>query len=229
MMQNRPWRRVIGEGLIIVVSVLAALAVDAWWDQGQAKRLELEIQRAVLAELQADSAALEATIATNQEHLAAIEGFVRSRPEELTPIALAEGRDLALSLLGFSSFSSVGEAGALLVRTPPADESGVSVRAAVGEAIRAVEEVAEEHWKIDELQNQIRLHLARYAVAAANEPGWAASVSVVDHEGSRLALMRQDQSLVATVLSKSGLQRSYIGELRTALAKVSEAIGSLDG
>lgn len=44
-MQKIPWRRVAAEGLVIVLSILLAFAIDAWWDRyqaGQEERLVLE-------------------------------------------------------------------------------------------------------------------------------------------------------------------------------------------
>jgi hypothetical protein len=35
MKQPIPWTRLIAEGLAIVVSILLAFAIDAWWEQRQ--------------------------------------------------------------------------------------------------------------------------------------------------------------------------------------------------
>ena len=45
-----PWMRVLVEGAVIVVSILMALGIEAWWDGSQDRSAETEI----LAGLRAD-------------------------------------------------------------------------------------------------------------------------------------------------------------------------------
>ena len=51
MSQRLPWRRITAEGLVIVASVLIALAADAWWDGRQDRAEEAARLSAVRAEL----------------------------------------------------------------------------------------------------------------------------------------------------------------------------------
>ena len=53
------WNRLLIEGLVIVVSILLAFAIDAWWDQQrEARDAEDQVAR-VVAELRANIAILE--------------------------------------------------------------------------------------------------------------------------------------------------------------------------
>jgi hypothetical protein len=61
MTQSTPWRRVIAEGTIIIVSILLAFWIDAWWDERQVRADEQE----AIAQLLDD-------FRSNAEHLAII-------------------------------------------------------------------------------------------------------------------------------------------------------------
>jgi hypothetical protein len=46
-----PWKRTSAEGVTIVISIVLAFAIDAWWDERQERRDELEILDRLQAEL----------------------------------------------------------------------------------------------------------------------------------------------------------------------------------
>jgi hypothetical protein len=46
-----PWKRISAEGVTIVVSIILAFSIDAWWDERQERRDEIEILERLLLEL----------------------------------------------------------------------------------------------------------------------------------------------------------------------------------
>jgi hypothetical protein len=46
-----PWKRISAEGATIVISIILAFAIDAWWDERQERRDELEVLDRLQAEL----------------------------------------------------------------------------------------------------------------------------------------------------------------------------------
>ncbi len=54
-----PWTRVLLEGAVIVLSVLLAFGIQAWWDDLSEAREETRLLRAVLEEARANQAMLE--------------------------------------------------------------------------------------------------------------------------------------------------------------------------
>ena len=60
--QKIPWTRVIAEGVVILASVLAALALDAWWDGRQLGSDREAFLAALSVELEETRGLLEATI-----------------------------------------------------------------------------------------------------------------------------------------------------------------------
>lgn len=51
--QNIPWKRISVEALAIVVSILLAFSIDAWWDERQARDEELVVLTALRDEFEA--------------------------------------------------------------------------------------------------------------------------------------------------------------------------------
>ena len=51
MTSRLPWTRNVGEGVVIVVSILLAFGIDAWWGVRGERRLEAEYVSRLQAEL----------------------------------------------------------------------------------------------------------------------------------------------------------------------------------
>lgn len=49
-----PWARIVAEGCAIVVSILLAFGIDAWWESRQQRAAELDALRAIREEFQAN-------------------------------------------------------------------------------------------------------------------------------------------------------------------------------
>lgn len=60
-------RRLIGEGLFIVIGVLSAFALDSWWDSKKSRREELSRLREMRLEFAASKASLD-TLASNHRN-----------------------------------------------------------------------------------------------------------------------------------------------------------------
>jgi hypothetical protein len=56
--QSNPWLRAITEGSVIVISILLAFGIDAWWDERQERRQEAEYLTAFLDEIDRNLSAL---------------------------------------------------------------------------------------------------------------------------------------------------------------------------
>ena len=61
-----PWLRVFVEGVVIVGSILLALALDAWWDERQERAEEQEILRGLEADFVSNLEQLRRVIRTHQ-------------------------------------------------------------------------------------------------------------------------------------------------------------------
>ncbi|MDX1570405.1 MAG: hypothetical protein R3200_07960 [Xanthomonadales bacterium] len=77
-----PWLRILAEGTTIVVSILLAFAIDAWW-QGRAERHRAD---ALLTDFQATQVHAEQWLVGNQRVLEALTAFAKrwKRPNSIT-------------------------------------------------------------------------------------------------------------------------------------------------
>lgn len=107
-----PWQKLVTEGIVIVVSILLAFAIDAWWDDRQELDAAEDQVSRVLAELRANISILE----NQQQDLGyAIEGakefLARFGPEplpaEVTEIAAFINRIFAVPTMSPERAASV--------------------------------------------------------------------------------------------------------------------------
>jgi len=64
MEQTTYWNRLAIEGFVIVVSILLAFAVDAWWDERQKRDSEIQQLNRVAAELEINAARIRTKLET---------------------------------------------------------------------------------------------------------------------------------------------------------------------
>lgn len=61
-----PWRRILAEGAAIIVSILLAFAIDAWWDGVRERDQERTVLAGLQSEFRTNSARLEANLAAHE-------------------------------------------------------------------------------------------------------------------------------------------------------------------
>ena len=81
------WKRIAVEGVAIVLSILLAFAIDAWWDERGDRLEEQRVLRQLTAEFEAVSDQLDRYVAMDRRTLRNV-----SRVDSLLQAALADGR-----------------------------------------------------------------------------------------------------------------------------------------
>jgi hypothetical protein len=71
-----PWARVFAEGVVIVASILLALALDAWWDRLQENRRRADLAAALTQDFETTRARLRTSIAWGDSLIARSEAFL---------------------------------------------------------------------------------------------------------------------------------------------------------
>ena len=66
-----PWPRILVEGVAIVVSILLAFGIQAWWEGVQEREEEQDALASILQEFETNSAEREADLGRHQRHLSA--------------------------------------------------------------------------------------------------------------------------------------------------------------
>ena len=78
-----PWRRMMAEGVVIVSSILLALATDAWWDGHRDREREAQFLLSLTQELSANRDRLLRTDSTHSRHVRASGAFFEMSPADL--------------------------------------------------------------------------------------------------------------------------------------------------
>jgi len=78
MEKNRqiPWRRVLLEGAVIVVSILLAFSIDAWWSNRIEQQREREQLVSMLTEFEASLSGLDEVLTSIQGHASDVESLI---------------------------------------------------------------------------------------------------------------------------------------------------------
>lgn len=94
MGQRIPWRRVVVEGLAIVVSILLAFGIEAWWSERQEGLRRHALMEDLEAEVVSNLAGLENAVARQRLRVERIEIILK----ELTPEPSGISRDSLIAL-----------------------------------------------------------------------------------------------------------------------------------
>ncbi len=121
-----PWPRILAEGAAIVVSILLAFAIDAWWDKRQDRAEERTILEAMVAEIDGNLAVIEDQLAFRADQQAAIQqlfdasdGEIELSPDEIDRLVGAltfwarsnHNTGVIDSLIGGSGLTIISEPG----------------------------------------------------------------------------------------------------------------------
>ena len=89
MSDHRRVTRFVTEGTVIVVSILLAFWIDAWWDSSQARRNEATVLESIRQEAEQNRRELDRLLERNHIQLArmsmfqaAAEGHLRALPQD---------------------------------------------------------------------------------------------------------------------------------------------------
>ncbi len=71
-----PWKRITAEGVVIVVSILLAFSIDAWWEERLARSAEIEQLVRVSEEIEANSERIQRKLETISVAIEATAEFI---------------------------------------------------------------------------------------------------------------------------------------------------------
>ena len=210
------WRRVLGEGTLIVVSILLGLSIDAWWDDRQEAQLEAAILAALRDEVIANRTDLKANRAGNEDQLRLIEVFLRATPEELARVSQDSMGLVVRALARPLTFDPRGGAAALLADNALLSSDGIRVRTLVTEWRTRIADSEDEKGRFAQRANDVQERLARYAVRTTGPGSGPLSQRIGSLEPRVLAEIRADPSVVEAVVLKSAIESVYLTNLIAA-------------
>lgn len=247
-MQSRfPWRRAVGESAFILLGILGAFWVDAWWDGRQEAERRASLLAAVHAEAVQNREALAQEIDTARVRLAAIDEFFRLEPSAVPDEPLAgagagvDGSrayrrsdneplvDFLISLMNPRIFDPVLGASQLLLETPLEEEDGIRARALLNRWLQVLADGAERRAAAmtysEEVLRLMSPYAARYAADGRdNVPEMAArgGPGIVGE-------LRADDAFVEALALRSHWQSVYLLRLEAGRPILDSLIVTLEG
>lgn len=228
------------EGLVIVVSILLAFWIDAWWDGVQEKRLEATVVASMSEEVDVNRRSVRFFLATGATHLDRIDRFLRSTSEELraTPTDSVHGMVEAMWLP--PTFDPRISATMMFLDAPPrsAPES-LALHQLVGSWSQQIADAQEEGSDLRAHASAVVDMLTAYSVTLPPPPSdpisdWSlvdlnlqnrtfVSTAIEQSGPETLARLRADPAFVAALARKLHDQRRYNFEI----ARASEALDAI--
>jgi hypothetical protein len=213
MTRSIPWPRILAEGVAIVVSILLAFGIQAWWEERQALSLEADLLAALAEELEANQEALGADRERNAEALTMTDRFLRSAPESLAglpPDSVFPLLDAFVRPVTFDAFTGTAT---LLSQTAILSSEGIAIRAMVTEWLARIADVDEEKVAFSDRTRAVQDLLAPYAARVA-DAGAARSCALIASQGPGiLAELRRDSRFIEALVTRAGIQDVYMANL----------------
>lgn len=223
--RNIPWQTVVVEALAIVVSILLAFSIDAWWTE----RNERDIERAALLELRND-------LVESRDQLATVLRSLQSAREEYFYFQSSAAEDLVETDPDKIRWILTG-----LVKNHTFDPVTATLDALINDGrlglisnsrlLRQLSQWQSELDNIEDISFELRAEsvLVRRAMQAHGGPFYRWQRSLDDLEvlprpdGETLANLRRDEDFMGTARAHQYALAVYIG----ALWKLAEVLDSI--
>ena len=226
-------RRIALEGFAVVLSILIAFAIDAWWDAHQLRDAEAAAMEALRDELVQNRETLQRSIAFNELSLRSASFFLAASPAQLRQTDFRQRGTTPAQTAGvlwtLSTYDpDVGALVRFLDRSELATDLGRTVYTAVVNWETKRVDTGEEAEALWESCLILLRGLTSYMSDLAPNQGTPAGLAWLDQDGpERLARFRANESLMGELIAKSQLQMIYTRELRALLQHTDQVLGLL--
>ena len=212
-------RRALLEAAFVIVGILVAFSIDAWWDDRQ----EMEVHDAVLASLANEIARNQELVASDTEiagrHLELIDRFLRATPEELATLPNDTLMRSFMNAFGNPVTHDPETAVArMLMQRPARDADGLRVQEETGRWLRIISDSEEQAEALWTLAVEAWPAFARNSLPYASDG--LASMTWMNARVSPQGLgqIRANPELTARIIAKGQMQGNYRRQLRFSAA-----------
>ncbi len=94
------WQRLVAESVVVVLSILLAFSIDAWWDSRNLREREQELMQGLRTEFRAARADLEARLTLAQRMASGTAQFLDVVPSVAGPTSVTVPDSIVIALLG---------------------------------------------------------------------------------------------------------------------------------
>jgi len=102
-----PWKRIVVEAAAIVISILLAFAIEAWWDEKQERDIEFRTLQALRSDLLASDEELDKLLRGLAAARTNYALFQSATPAQLTEVDSETVRRIVISLVTPASFNPI--------------------------------------------------------------------------------------------------------------------------
>ena len=211
--------RLLVEALAIVASILAAFAIDAWWDGRQNLAEEVELLVGLTEEFEENARRIDEMVDRSERGRANLQRFLASTPDEIA--------DLALELSMYSTYEplirtwSMAPAAGFLQATINSGKLALirdaELRAALARFEGLQSNVSEVLGHTNELDRAAATELGSFdevrAVVSGLENFSQEDLSEVRLSAATLSAMRSDRELVSIATAKLRYWDAYLYEV----------------
>jgi hypothetical protein len=219
MSDTRRTTRLVSEGAVIVVSILLAFWIDAWWDNRQARMTEMTVLESIREEVEENRLELDRLLGLNGTQLERIDGFLGLTPDELRSLPQDSVAPwISAIVVTWTYDADDSAAGLFLGSSAPVTQHAREVGSVLARWVGVLEDMEEEKETVWELGTDLAGRLALYTTAVAHD-GQGLLYQVAGRLGpGLLAQLRLDDEFVAAALNKAHYQNVYVRELNQASA-----------
>lgn len=202
--------RGIAEFLLLVLGILLAFWIDAWWEGSQQAKVEARLLDAVAQEVAENRASLEEFLSDRETDRRHHQVFVGMDSGELAALDADSAGSMARSLVVPWTYDPVTGATSALLQTPPLDSAvDPKVRMLLGRWVRGIEDSREEGAFAFELANIAIVRLIEVSGEHFVVSGSLSATRPLD-----LAALRDDEAFVVAVSRFRLLQNVYDSEIQ---------------
>jgi hypothetical protein len=234
MVEPRRRGRLVAEVVAIVLSILAAFAIDAWWDGQQEVAEAAEILDGLTEEFTENAELIDETLALSLRGRSGLQRFIASSPEELASTAPQLGLDEVYEpfIRTWSVSPTVGFLRATINSGKLALVEDTDLRAALARFDGIQADVSEVLWYTNELNLEAAKLLGAFddvRTFLAQTEGLTADILAEGRlSGETLGRMRSDEQLMNISAAKLRYWDGYLLEVRALRENVTEILILLD-
>lgn len=216
------WTRLLLESLVIVASILAAFALDRWWESVRARAEEQQALQALDAEFHAARDQLEGTLALHQRILHSV-SFVRGELDEAirdgSPFVVLPDTALALLYIPPTTQLTLGTLDGLVGSARLGVIRNAELRSSLASWGSTLDELTEEEWSSRQYVNT-ELDRAFRARMNVNSFRWVLGETLDAETSVATSRVPADVEILGVVATRYALLDHGIDEFPPVLAEL---------
>jgi hypothetical protein len=216
---NKRWRNLATEGLVIVISILLAFAIDAMWETSRLRQEENAALQAVQSDLSANQESIADYVHIQTTMLAGVDSFLDSNSQELRELAPDSALAVVEQLFLFRTYSPIDAA---MTSSDLSLIRNVEVRKGIAAWMSLIEDVNEEILNVHYVRNQLETQADSRILRAYYDLLSSDSTSVGSIP-SLLANIFEDPEMTRVLIQK----QLVVGVNRMKLLKLAEITDEL--